>query len=416
MGNNASKEEAWNIMQFLMNLIEKTPLGDERLNCLLDCAAEIYQYNEASHQQEFLNVMIPYLINLCKMDVGLKIKQVVEGPEYANYDGVEVSTIDTTTMGKIQMSINTTAVETVSNAVRLLHNLIIDGKQALLPYAAQIYTAIKPLVDFSFHEEVRNLTARILPKLFEIMVNGVKENTCDLNTCISFFGEITTILFEQYEAEDNATERCCIAESLRDVYCVSVFIDLHLQCVYESGDKDHHHFLNQRIQITPNQCQTTASKLVEFITDSCDVLEKLYTAVDFDDRELEDARNEFEEEAGEEKDCVENLLDCLGYVIRNCGDAIAPCFMDVISGMCNKYMTSKFEYIRFVGICVIDDMMLYAPNVVQQLVPDIVAFLGNNMTCEDPCLRQAVLYGIKIVVDKYPNMIQATCNVRYYRS
>lgn len=143
------------------------------------------------------------------------------------------------------------------------------------------------------------------------------------------------------------------------------------------------------------------------------MLEKLYTAVDFDDRELEDARNEFEEEAGEEKDCVENLLDCLGYVIRNCGDAIAPCFNSIISGMCNKYMTSKFEYIRFVGICVIDDMMLYASNVVQQLVPDIVAFLGNNMTCEDPCLRQAVLYGIKIVVDKYPNMIQATCNVRY---
>lgn len=400
-------------MQFLMNLIEKTPLGDERLNCLLDCAAEIYQYNEVSHQQEFLSVMIPYLINLCKMDVGLKIKQVVEGPEYANYDGVEVSTIDTTTMGKIQMSINTTAVETVSNAVRLLHNLIIDGRQALLPYAGQIYEAIKPLVDFSFHEEVRNLTARILPKLFEIMVNGLKENTCDLNNCISFFGEITTILFEQYEAEDNATERCCIAESLSDVYCVGVIAILHLQCVYESGDKDHHHFLNQRIQITPEQCQTTASKLVEFITESCDVLEKLYTAVDFDDRELEDARNEFEEEAGEEKDCVENLLDCLGYVIRNCGDAIAPCFNSIISGMCNKYMTSKFEYIRFVGICVIDDMMLYASNVVQQLVPDIVAFLGNNMTCEDPCLRQAVLYGIKIVVDKYPNMIQATCNVRY---
>lgn len=228
MGNATSKEEAWNIMQFLMNLIEKTPLGDERLNCLLDCAAEIYQYNEVSHQQEFLSVMIPYLINLCKMDVGLKIKQVVEGPEYANYDGVEVSTIDTTTMGKIQMSINTTAVETVSNAVRLLHNLIIDGRQALLPYAGQIYEAIKPLVDFSFHEEVRNLTARILPKLFEIMVNGLKENTFDLNNCISFFGEITTILFEQYEAEDNATERCCIAESLRDVYCVGVFAILHL--------------------------------------------------------------------------------------------------------------------------------------------------------------------------------------------
>ena len=50
MGDAASKEESWNIMQFLMNLIEKTPLGDERLNCLLVCAAEIYQYLEVDHQ------------------------------------------------------------------------------------------------------------------------------------------------------------------------------------------------------------------------------------------------------------------------------------------------------------------------------------------------------------------------------
>lgn len=224
MGDAASKEESWNIMQFLMNLIEKTPLGDERLNCLLDCAAEIYQYLEVDHQQQFLTIMIPYLINICKLDVGLEIKQVVQGPEYAEVNGYEISTMDAGKMGKVQLSINTSAVEAVSNAVRLLHNLLIDGKQRMLPYASQIYETVKPLVDFSFHEDVRNLCARILPKLFEIMVNGVKEGTFDLATCVNFYGEINTVLIEQYQAEDEANERNCIAESLRDVYCVIVLL------------------------------------------------------------------------------------------------------------------------------------------------------------------------------------------------
>ena len=133
-----------------------------------------------------------------------------------------------------------------------------------------------------------------------------------------------------------------------------------------------------------------------------------------DDRDLEDARNEFEEAAGEEKDCIENLLDCLGYIIRYCGDAIAPCFNTIISPMCQKYMSSSYEYIRFVGICPIDDMMLYATSVVSGLVADILAFFGSNMTCEDPSLRQAVLFGIKIIVEKYPQNLQAASHVRYF--
>lgn len=158
-------------------------------------------------------------------------------------------------------------------------------------------------------------------------------------------------------------------------------------------------------------CESVASELITFISDSCDTLEQLYKAVDLDDREMEDARNEFEEAAGEEKDCVENLLDALGYIIRYSGDNIANCFMNMISSMCTKYMNSQFEYIRFVGICPMDDMMLYAPSVVQGIVGDILNFFGSNMNCEDPALRQAVLFGIKIIVEKYPNAIQANSSV-----
>ena len=36
------------------------------------------------------------------------------------------------------------------------------------------------------------------------------------------------------------------------------------------------------------------------------------------------------------------------------------------------------------------------------------------MTCEDPSLRQAVLFGIKIIVEKYPQNLQAASHVRYF--
>lgn len=207
-----------------MNLIEKTSLGDERLNCLLDCAAEIYQYVDDSNQTEFLKIMVPYLTNLCTLDIDVKTKQVVSGPEYANVDGVEITTLDTANMGKVQISINTTAIETVTNAVRLLHNILIDGQQALMPYIPQIYAAVKPLIDFAFHEEARDLTARIFAKMFEIMVNGLKSNTCDINTCMNFYQEFMQLLITQYHAEEDATERSCVAESIRDILCVSIYL------------------------------------------------------------------------------------------------------------------------------------------------------------------------------------------------
>lgn len=130
----ANKSEAWEIMQFLMNLVERQANGDELMNCLLDCMAEIFQYCETENKQQFLSVMIPKLIEMTKTDIGYSLKQVVQGPEYQHENGVERITLDTGKMGKVQMSISTTAIETVSNAVRLIHNLIIDAGDMLLPY------------------------------------------------------------------------------------------------------------------------------------------------------------------------------------------------------------------------------------------------------------------------------------------
>lgn len=134
MKDVVNKSEAWEIMQFLMNQVNNYSSGDELMNGLLDCMAEIFQYCETENKQQFLTVMIPKLIELTKTDVDYSLKQVVEAPEYQNENGVERLTMDTKNMGKVQMSINTTAIEVVSNAVRLIHNLIIDADDMMLPF------------------------------------------------------------------------------------------------------------------------------------------------------------------------------------------------------------------------------------------------------------------------------------------
>lgn len=134
MKDVVNKSEAWEIMQFLMNQVNNYSSGDELMNGLLDCMAEIFQYCETENKQQFLVVMIPKLIELTKTNVDYSLKQVVAGPEYQNENGVERLTMDTKNMGKVQMSINTTAIEVVSNAVRLIHNLIIDADSMMLPF------------------------------------------------------------------------------------------------------------------------------------------------------------------------------------------------------------------------------------------------------------------------------------------
>ena len=211
-------------MQFLLGLIEQTPLGDERLSCLLDCAAESFQHIPEDKKQQFLSAMIPYLINICSTDISVSIKQVVSGPEYQMTDnGMEYATIDTKNMGKVQLSLNTSAIEAVQNAIRLIHNLLLDGKSLLLPYVEQIYNAVKVHTDFSFNEEVRTLTSRIFPILFNIMITAVKENAYDINSCIAFYKEAITTLFQQYDSEESPVDRCEVAGAISDFLRVSLF-------------------------------------------------------------------------------------------------------------------------------------------------------------------------------------------------
>ena len=81
-------------------------------------------------------------------------------------------------------------------------------------------------------------------------------------------------------------------------------------------------FQNQRMPIPSDSLPSVVENLLEFLKESVEILEAMYKEVDFEDREMEDARNEFEEAAGEEKDCVENLLDALGYIIRSSRPAV----------------------------------------------------------------------------------------------
>lgn len=164
--------------------------------------------------------MIPYLLKMAQLDVDYSIKQVVAGPEHQNENGIERFTVETKNMGKIQMSISTTAVDTISNAVRLIHNLLIDAKDMMLPYVTPIREVVAKLIDFSFNEEIRNLCARIYPKLFELLVNGLKRGEITHDVCLAFYNEMMEALVNQYLAEDEAHERNCIAESISDVFTV----------------------------------------------------------------------------------------------------------------------------------------------------------------------------------------------------
>lgn len=146
---------------------------------------------------------------------------------------------------------------------------------------------------------------------------------------------------------------------------------------------------------------TVLKSLIDYLVDSANVMEECYKNIDFDQRDLEDARMEFEEVAGDEKLCVENLLDAIGYIIRHYGDQLASVYQEMLLPFCQKYMNSPFEYIRFIGSCSIVDMLLFATGTSASLVGDAMAFFTQNMMCEDPALRQVVLFGIKVTLENF---------------
>ena len=100
-----------------------------------------------------------------------------------------------------------------------------------------ITEAISPLVDFAYHEEIRNLCARILPKLFELLVNGLRDGQTNPQQCLEFYNSSVKTLIDQYLSEDAATERSCIAESLRDIFCVGACPALHNRLAMRAGKR-----------------------------------------------------------------------------------------------------------------------------------------------------------------------------------
>ena len=388
-------------MQFMLDLIAKTNMGDERLTCLLDCASEIFQYCTIEQKQHFLSIMIPYLLNMANPDVGFSLRQVVSGPEVQFDNGVQRAIIDSPGLGKVQLSVNTTAIECVITAVRLIHNLIIDAEEMIMPYVENIHKMVFSLVDFDYHEEVRTLCAKIMPQLLELMVKNVKTGQASPEPVSDYFNQVMTSLFQKVNEEDDAMERLVIAEAIRD----------SLEIIYHSGDEDHHMFINQRVVPRNDTLVSIIEMLASVITDSVNTLEETYKAIDFNDRDQEDARNEFEETVGDEKGCVENLMDAVSFVIRLMGSNVQPYFDKFIKPICTKHMQSPFEYIKFTGVCMMDDMMQYATSCMTGYVMDMMNFFSQNLQCEDPALRQCVLYGIKIVVEKYSELIAPQARV-----
>ena len=85
--------------------------------------------------------------------------------------------------------------------------------------------------------------------------------------------------------------------------------------------------------IPSDSLPSVVENLLEFLKESVEILEAMYKEVDFEDREMEDTRTEFEEAAGEEKDCVENLLDALGSIIRSSRPAVHRSLLRQVHGL-----------------------------------------------------------------------------------
>ena len=143
-------------------------------------------------------------------------------------------------------------------------------------------------------------------------------------------------------------------------------------------------FQNQRMPIPSDSLPSVVENLLEFLKESVEILEAMYKEVDFEDREMEDARTEFEEAAQARRRTAWRTfwtrwapssapLDQQSIAPLD-QQSIAPLDQQSIAPFCAKYMASPFAYILFVGVCSMDDLMLYAPDVVAPVVNDLLGF------------------------------------------
>ncbi|OQS07098.1 importin [Thraustotheca clavata] len=317
----------------------------------------------------YLPVLVPRLIQQALTPPDIVITDLVDEEAQVDDDlgdGVEQVIVDVRGQGKKRVQIQTSSLDEKLLGINMLYQCAMDLEGAFLPYIDQVLSILIPLLKFEYMESVRLVTGFTLAKLLHAAVDG-SEPTSKYPQAI--FQQVFAPLLNALEDE-------------KELECIVGFteaIALCLQECKEASDDGYH------IGLAINDLTPVVEKLLKSAHAAVQRRLAILSA------ESEDADIEEDEEANDEDAILQNLIDAMGWCIKQHKERILLLFSHHWLPAIMPYLDPAFPaVIRAQFICTLDDVLEHGG---ESLLPQLLPHLWNGLEDSHPNVIRASAYG-----------------------
>ncbi|OQR84814.1 importin-like protein [Achlya hypogyna] len=319
----------------------------------------------------YLPVLVPRLLAQALTPPDIVILDVheneLEDDDEDLGEGIEQVVVDVRGQGKKKVQIQTSSLDEKLMGVNMLYQCAMDLQGAFVPYISEVLAALLPLLRFEYMESVRLVSGFTLSKLVHAAVDG-SEPASDLPQSVfsQAFGPLLQALDDEKELE-------CLAG-------LTEAVALMLQECKEAADAGY------RVGVPVQDLPTVIDKLLAAAHASV----KRRMAREYGSADADDAEEDADED--EEDAILQNLVDAMGWCIKQHKAAVVPLFLGQLLPAITPYLAPSFPaVVRAHFICTLDDVLEHCGA--DPLLPTLLPHLWNGLEDSHPNVIRASAYG-----------------------
>jgi hypothetical protein len=295
-----------------------------------------------------------------------------------------------------RITLNVNIVFEQQIALKCLYEYVdeLGESNAMAPYCEAIAKAVQPMVTNRYSPQSRTTAALLLPQLLHSAIN--QPNGSGLQVARQLLQYVMPVYLDQLRDEVNLEVLSSVSEGI---------CDLARYCYFSGGTNQMTGSQNPPTVVIPLEAtRTIVATLCRNIKETCDQRVKLLQTAreeNYDEEDMEDLMYKLDADHED----MEMLIDAHGYLLKQHGPNFLPFFTEISSTVFGPLLTNPQipPELKWAGICAYDDVIEHCgPGAGQHLDTCMIPML-ESCSSQNALLRQAAVYGVRIVAEKYTN-------------
>lgn len=275
------------------------------------------------------------------------------------------------------VQIRTSALEEKARGVSMLATFVAELQEHIFPYLEHVTNLATSLLQYEYHEEVRQGAAQMLPDLARAASASASAGQCSKEWAFEYGAKL--LLPKCLEAAENESE----PEVLSDM------LEAAGGLIRECGDA-----------AEPSTLDAGADRAIKAVEESASRRAERESRRNAEDFTEEDAEL-LEEEEEPDRELLDGVIDLLGSFARAFGQASWPLYQRKLQPLMQRASSGNHPEERRVAVCVMDDLLEHAPSA--EYLRNFIPVLLECSRYSNTSLRQAACYGLGVACERMPD-------------